>query len=98
MEEARRVVGAIVNTPLRSIPVILAEVRFGSRLSSNRAVECKPFLCRGCGLPGAVSSNRAVECKPFLVSRLWFAGSSVVFAVETVSPHDGASREEPSKV
>jgi hypothetical protein len=38
MEEARRVVGAIVNTPLRSIPVILAEVRFGSRLCGNALI------------------------------------------------------------
>ena len=46
----------------------------------------------------SLSSNRSLECKPFLVPRLWFAGSSVVFAVETMSPHDGASQEEPSKV
>ena len=50
------------------------------------------------GFGSSLSSNRSLECKPFLVPKLWFAGSSVVFAVETVSPHDGASQEEPSKV
>jgi hypothetical protein len=29
-----------------------------------------------------LSSNRSLECKPFFVPRLWFAGSSVVFAVD----------------
>jgi hypothetical protein len=28
-------------------------------------------------------SNRSLECKPFLVPKLWFAGSSVVFAVDS---------------
>ena len=40
-------------------------------------------LNKGALFGSSLSSNRAVECKPFLVSRLWFAGSSVVFAVDS---------------
>jgi hypothetical protein len=44
-----------------------------------------------------LSSNRSLECKPFLVPKLWFAGSSVVFAVD-ISRRRMGLRGDPSKV
>ena len=32
-------------------------------------------------LGSSLSSNRSLDASPFLMPRLWFAGSSVVFAV-----------------
>jgi hypothetical protein len=70
----------------------------------KKVVQCRPRLVRSgsnSALPALrrrsaslsrLSSNRAVECKPFLMQRLSFARSSVVFAVNIVAPHDGASR------